>query len=54
MIVEMALYAGLTCPQVNELIGNAKKYQQGTNFSKAEVQEVIDVIKESAPECFNR
>ncbi len=54
MIVEMALYAGLTCPQVNELISNAKKYQQGTNFSKADVQEVIEVIKESTPECFDR
>ena len=54
MIVEMALYAGLTCPQVNELISNAKKYQQLTNFSKTDVQEVIEVIKESTPECFDR
>tara|TARA_R100001509_G_scaffold153557_1_gene114553 strand:+ start:228 stop:392 length:165 start_codon:yes stop_codon:yes gene_type:complete len=54
MIVEMALYAGLTCPQVNELISNAKKFEQRTNFSNAEVQEVIDVLKDSTPECFDQ
>ena len=53
MIIETLLYTTLTCTQVNKLISNVLKNDQSGMLSKVEVQEVIDVLKDSSPECFN-
>ena len=53
MIIEMLLYTTLTCSQVNRLIDKVVKSDQSGMLSKVEAQEVIDVIKNSAPECFD-
>ena len=53
MIIETLLYTTLTCTQVNQLISNVLKKDQSGMLSKVEVQEIIDVIKDSSPECFN-
>ena len=53
MIIETLLYTTLTCTQVNQLISNVLKNDQSGMLSKVEVQEIIDVIKDSSPECFN-
>ena len=53
MIIETLLYTTLTCTQVNQLISNVLKNDQSGMLSKVEVQEVIDVLKDSSPECFN-
>ena len=53
MIIETLLYTTLTCTQVNQLISNVLKNAQSGMLSKVEVQEIIDVIKDSSPECFN-
>lgn len=53
MIIEMLLYTTLTCSQVNQLIDKVVKSDQSGMLSKVEAQEVIDVIKNSTPECFD-
>ena len=53
MIIETLLYTTLTCTQVNQLISNVLKNDQSGMLSKVEVQEIIDVIKDSSPEWFN-
>tara|TARA_Y100000992_G_scaffold184711_1_gene124841 strand:+ start:192 stop:365 length:174 start_codon:yes stop_codon:yes gene_type:complete len=53
MIIEMLLYTTLTCAQVNQLIDKVIENDQSGMLSKVEVQEVIDVLKDSSPECFN-
>ena len=53
MIIETLFYTTLSCTQVNQLISNVLKNDQSGMLSKVEVQEIIDVIKDSSPECFN-
>lgn len=52
-MIEVLLYTTLSCSQINELISNVKVYSQRDNVSQVEVHEIIDVLKESSPECFN-
>ena len=53
MIIETLLYTTLTCTQVNQLISNVLKNDQSGTLSTVEAQEIIDVIKDSSPECFD-
>mgnify|MGYP001409994556 CR=1 FL=1 len=53
-MLEMLLYANLTCTQVDNLISNVKEFSYIDNTLDDEsVNEVIEVIKEAMPECFN-
>jgi hypothetical protein len=53
-MLEMLLYANLTCTQVDNLISSVKEYSYIDNALDDEsVNEVIEVIKEAMPECFN-
>ncbi len=52
-MIELLLYIGLSCTQAESIIKNVDKLHLDQNFTAANVQEVIDVVKESTPECFN-
>ena len=52
-MIELLLYSGLSCSQAESIIKNVDKLHLDKNFTAANVQEVIEVVKESTPECFN-
>ena len=52
-MIELLLYIGLSCTQAQNIIKNVDKLHLDQNFTAANVQEVIEVVKESTPECFN-
>ncbi len=53
-MIDVLLYASINCSVSNDIISNIEKYQQNNGiYSNAEVKELIDVVKESTPECFN-
>ena len=53
-MLEMLLYANLTCTQVDNLISSVKEFSYIDNaLDDKSVNEVIEVIKEAMPECFN-
>ena len=52
-MIELLLYIGLSCSQAESIIKNVDKLHLDKNFTAANVQEVIEVVKESTPECFN-
>lgn len=52
-MIEILVYAGLSCSQANGIINNVNKLHLDRNFTAANVEEVIKVVKESTPECFN-
>tara|TARA_R100001460_G_scaffold85173_1_gene126522 strand:- start:5 stop:178 length:174 start_codon:yes stop_codon:yes gene_type:complete len=53
-MLEMLLYVNLTCTQVDNLISSVKEFSYIDNALDDEsVNEVIEVIKEAMPECFN-
>jgi len=52
-MIEVLLYTSLSCAQVNRLIANVDTYQRNdSNITQLETKEIVDVLKESAPECF--
>ena len=52
-MIDVLLYASLSCAQVNRLIDNVDTYQRNdSRATQLEVKEIVDVLKESAPECF--
>ena len=52
-MIELLLYSGLSCSQADSIISRVKKLHLDRNFTSSNVEEVIKVVKESTPECFN-
>ena len=52
-MIELLLYSGLSCSQADSIINRVDKLHLDQNFTSANVEEVIEVVKESTPECFN-
>ena len=52
-MIDVLLYASLSCSQVNELIDRVGIYQQNDpKATQVQVNEIVEVLKESTPECF--
>ena len=52
-MIELLLASGLSCASSQELLNRVNEYSLRTDMPAAHIQEVIDVIKEDNPECFN-
>ncbi len=52
-MIELLLYSNLTCVQANNIIERAEKFNFRHGFSPSDLQELVAVVKESTPECFN-
>lgn len=52
-MIEFLLASGLSCSNSQELLNRVNEYARRTQSSETYIQEVIDVIKEDNPECFN-
>jgi len=52
-MIEFLLASGLSCSSSQELLNRVTEYARRTQSSEVYIQEVIDVIKEDNPECFN-
>ena len=52
-MIELLLASGLSCASSQELLNRVNEYARRNTTSPAYIQEVIDVIKEDNPECFN-
>ena len=52
-MIELLLASGLSCAGSLELLNRVNEYSLRTDMPAAHIQEVIDVIKEDNPECFN-
>jgi hypothetical protein len=52
-MIELLLYSNLTCAQANSIITRAEKLNLRHGLSPHDLQELITVVKESTPECFN-
>ena len=52
-MIELLLATGLSCASSQELIDRVNAYALKGFMPKDQIQEVIDVIKEDNPECFN-
>ena len=52
-MIEFLLASGLSCSSSQELLNRVNEYARRTQSSETYIQEVIDVIKEDNPECFN-
>ena len=52
-MIELLLASGLSCPSSLELLNRVNEYSLRSDMPAAYIQEVIDVIKEDNPECFN-
>ena len=47
-------YSEMSCPDAQTLIDRVYEYNQQSEFlTKEDADEIVDVIKESTPECFN-
>ena len=47
-MIEFLLYASMTCQDATKMIGRVQKI---TYMSRGQVEEVIEVIRETTPEC---
>jgi len=52
-MIELLLATGLSCASSQELIDRVNAYALRNTMPAAHIQEIIDVIKEDNPECFN-
>ena len=52
-MIELLLASGLSCASSQELIDRVNAYALRGTMPEEHIQEVIDVIKEDNPECFN-
>ena len=52
-MIELLLASGLSCASSQELLNRVNEYAKRGNMPAEYIQEVIDVIKEDNPECFN-
>ena len=52
-MIEFLLASGLSCSSSQELLNRVNEYALRGDMPAAHIQEVIDVIKEDNPECFN-
>ena len=52
-MIELLLASGLSCASSLELLNRVNEYARRTQSSETYIQEVIDIIKEDNPECFN-
>ena len=52
-MIELLLASGLSCAGSQELLNRVNEYAKRGTMSAEHIQEVIDVIKEDNPECFN-
>ena len=47
-------YIDMSCRDANALIDRVYRYEQQVDYIKNdEINEIVEVIKESVPECFN-
>ena len=52
-MIELLLATGLSCASSQELVNRVNAYALENTMPAEHIQEVIDVIKEDNPECFN-
>jgi predicted oxidoreductase (fatty acid repression mutant protein) len=52
-MIEFLLASGLSCAGSQELVNRVNAYALKGFMPKDQIQEVIEVIKEDNPECFN-
>ena len=52
-MIELLLASGLSCAGSQELVNRVNAYALKGLMPRDQIQEVIDVIKEDNPECFN-
>ena len=52
-MIELLLASGLSCASSLELLNRVNEYALRNTMPAEYIQEVIDVIKEDNPECFN-
>ena len=52
-MIELLLASGLSCASSQELLNRVSEYALRGTMPEEHIQEVIDVIKEDNPECFN-
>jgi|TARA_R100000455_G_C6226848_1_gene89560 predicted oxidoreductase (fatty acid repression mutant protein) len=52
-MIEFLLASGLSCAGSQELVNRVNAYALKGLMPKDQIQEVIEVIKEDNPECFN-
>ena len=52
-MIELLLASGLSCAGSQELVNRVNAYALKGFMPKDQIQEVIEVIKEDNPECFN-
>ena len=52
-MIEFLLASGLSCASSQKLVNRVNAYALKNTMPTEHIQEVIDVIKEDNPECFN-
>ena len=52
-MIELLAASMLSCSSSQELVNRVNEYARRTQSSETYIEEVIDVIKEDNPECFN-
>ena len=52
-MIELLLASGLSCVDSQELLNRVNEYALKGTMPNEYIQEIIDVIKEDNPECFN-
>ena len=52
-MIEILLASMLSCQESQNLLNRVNEYAKRGNMPAEHIQEVIDVIKEDNPECFN-
>ena len=51
---ESLKYSDMSCNDAQNIIDRVYKYHQKSEFiTKEDAEEIVEVIKESTPECFN-
>ena len=51
---DMLKYSGMTCIDAQNIIDRVYEYNDQSEFiTKKDADEIVEVIKESVPECFN-
>ncbi len=52
-MIELLLYSNLTCAQATSIINRAERLHVKHGLTPSDLQELITVVKDSTPECFN-
>ena len=52
-MLEFLLASGLSCASSQELVNRVNVYALKNTMPAEHIQEIIDVIEEDNPECFN-